>query len=72
MSWRKNGGAPALGDNVQIGWGACILGNITIASGCQIGAGAVVTHSCTNQRSFLCDVPAREIRRQSINEIERT
>lgn len=68
----KMGEAPALGDNVQIGWGACILGNITISSGCQIGACAVVTHSCTRQRSILCGVPAREIRRQRINEIERT
>lgn len=59
----KSGGVPTLGDNVQIGWGACILGNITIADGCQIGAGAVVTHSCARPGTVLCGVPAREIKR---------
>lgn len=37
------GGAPIIGDNVLIGAGAKIIGNIRIGSGAKIGAGCVVT-----------------------------
>ena len=42
--WSKNGpdGAPIVGDNVVIGAGAVILGNIHIGDGAKIGANAVV------------------------------
>ena len=48
--WSKNGpdGAPVIGDDVVIGAGAVILGNIHIGDGARIGANAVV----------LNDVPA--------------
>jgi serine acetyltransferase len=36
------GRAPRLGDGVDIGVGAVIIGDITIGDGCRIGAGAVV------------------------------
>lgn len=39
---------PALGDRVDVGANACLLGPITIGDDAKIGAGAVV----------LCDVPA--------------
>lgn len=39
----KRAGAPVIGDNVYIGPGAIISGNISIANGAVIGAGAVVT-----------------------------
>jgi len=39
--------APQIGDNVDIGAGAKVLGNITIGNNVSIGANAVVT----------CDVP---------------
>lgn len=41
-------GAPVIGNRVDIGCGACILGPVTIGDGAVIGANAVV----------LCDVPA--------------
>lgn len=37
--------APQLGDNIDIGVGASVIGNVTIADGTRIGAGAVVTRS---------------------------
>lgn len=36
-------GAPTIGDNVIIGAGAKIIGNITIGNNCRIGANCVVT-----------------------------
>lgn len=39
----KNAGAPTIGDNVYIGAGAKIIGNITIGNNVRIGAGCVVT-----------------------------
>lgn len=40
-----SGGAPHIGNNVMIGAGAVILGNITIGDNSIIGANAVVTHN---------------------------
>lgn len=39
---RNGRGAPAIKDNVFIGVGACVLGNITIGENSMIGANAVV------------------------------
>ena len=36
-------GAPIIGDNVFIGYGATIIGNVRIANGVKIGANAIVT-----------------------------
>lgn len=42
---RETGGAsPRIGDGVQIGAGAILLGPITIGDGARVGAGAVVLH----------------------------
>jgi len=38
----RSGGAPTIGDGVEIGCGAAILGEISIGDGTKIGAGAVV------------------------------
>lgn len=54
---KKGEGAPKIGDNVLIGVGASIIGNISIPSGVQIGAGAVVTKSC-KENEILVGVPA--------------
>ena len=60
-----NGGspkAPIIGDNVYIGPGAVLFGDITIADGCYIGANAVVNKSCYEPNSILIGVPARVVR----------
>lgn len=59
----NGGGSPVLGDNVYIGPGAKIFGEITIASGIKIGANAVVNKSCMNENAVLVGVPAHEVKR---------
>lgn len=52
--------APVIGDGVEIGAGATILGGITIGSGAKIGAGAVVLHEVPAFATAV-GVPARVI-----------
>jgi serine O-acetyltransferase len=53
--------APIIGNNVYIGTGARILGNITIAHNVVIGANSVVTKSITEQGITVAGVPAKKI-----------
>lgn len=41
----EKAGAPTLGDNVLVGAGARIIGDITIGDNCRIGAGTTITKS---------------------------
>jgi len=49
---------PDLGNHVDIGAGAVVIGSVRIADDCIIGAGAVVTRSFTEAGSVLTGVPA--------------
>lgn len=60
----KTEGCPIIGDNVDIGTGAKILGNIQIANGFKIGAGAVVVKSCLTENATIVGIPAKEIYRK--------
>ena len=53
--------APVIGNRVDIGVGAKIIGGVTIADDVIIGAGAVVTKSCLEPGSILAGVPAKVI-----------
>lgn len=53
-------GAPVIEDDVKIGAGACLLGDIRIGQGALIGANAVVTHDVP-ANAVVAGVPAREI-----------
>lgn len=55
-------GAPFLGDHVDIGVGASIIGNIKVASDVRIGAGAVVVKSCDVRGALLLGVPAKNVK----------
>ena len=60
--------APRIGDNVVIGAGAKLLGDITIGDNVTIGANAVVTSSIPD--NCLCGgVPARILKYKDNNEI---
>jgi len=52
---------PTIGNNVVIGTGAKILGDITIGSHTKIGAGSVVIHSVPDN-STVVGVPGRVVR----------
>lgn len=52
---------PIIGNNVDIGVGASIIGGIEIADDIKIAAGAVVCRSCHHEGVILAGVPAKEI-----------
>ena len=55
---------PTIGDRVDIGCGACILGAVTIGDDCKIGANAVVLTDIP-AGSTAVGMPARVVRRAS-------
>ena len=57
-----NNKAPIIGNNVDIGVGAVILGDIEIANNITIGANAVVTKSFKEEGITIAGVPAKKIR----------
>lgn len=54
--------APVIGDNVDIGAGASVIGDIRIADNVTIGAGAVVNKSCLESNVVLAGVPAKIVK----------
>ncbi|MBS4034556.1 MAG: hypothetical protein KGZ85_08835 [Ignavibacterium sp.] len=61
--------APTIGDNVYIGPGAKLFGDIKIANNCAIGANAVVTKPFENENKVIAGVPAKEISDINIKDI---
>lgn len=59
--------APIIGDNVYIGPGAVLFGEITIADGCYIGANAVVNKSFTEPNSVIVGIPAKTIKTDPVH-----
>ncbi|MBI5546722.1 MAG: serine acetyltransferase [Deltaproteobacteria bacterium] len=57
-------GAPVIEDDVKIGAGACLLGDIRVGHGALIGANAVVTRDVP-ANTVVAGVPAREIGRNA-------
>ncbi len=60
--------APRIGNNVDIGVGAKIIGDIEIADNIIIGANSVVNKSFTEPNVIIAGVPARVIRK--LNDVE--
>lgn len=52
---------PIIGNNVDIGFGAKIIGGIKIADDVKIGAGAIVIKDCLRKGTTLVGVPAHEV-----------
>lgn len=55
-------GVPTLGNNVDIGYGAVIIGDIFIADGVKIGANAVVNKSVKEAGCTVAGVPAKIVK----------
>lgn len=55
---------PVIGDNVDIGFGAVIIGNVEIANDIIIGANAVVNKSFRESGITIAGVPARKVTRK--------
>ena len=53
---------PIIGDNVMVGVGAKIIGNVNIADGIKIAAGAVVVHSFDEPNITIAGVPAKKVK----------
>lgn len=58
----KDCGVPKIGDNVDIGYGAVVIGDITIADSITIGANAVVNRSFLEPGITIAGVPAKRIK----------
>ena len=54
--------APVLGDGVELGVGAKIIGDVYLADGIVVGANSVVTKSCYEKNVVLAGVPAKIIK----------
>lgn len=54
---------PILGNNIDIGFGACIIGDVHLGDGISIGSNAVVIKNCLTENAVLVGVPAKEIRK---------
>lgn len=53
---------PTIGNNVMIGAGAKIIGNVTIADNIKIAAGAVVVNSFNEPGITIGGIPARKLK----------
>ena len=51
--------APNIGDNLDLGVGASILGGIRIASNVTVGANSVVIKDCLDEGNVLIGIPAK-------------
>ena len=52
-------GCPILGNSVELGICAKVIGNIFIADQCKIGANAVVTKTENRKKTVLLGIPAK-------------
>lgn len=58
-------GSPSIGNRVEFGAGAIILGPITIGDDAKIGAGSLVTKD-VGARAIMIGNPARDIRKKAL------
>lgn len=55
----KSSASPRLGDNVRLGFGSIVIGDVELADGVAVAAGAVVVESCLQKNAVLAGVPAK-------------
>ncbi len=62
-----NRAIPTIGDRVDIGCGACVLGNVLVGDDSVIGANAVVLADVP-PRSLAVGIPAKVVKRFEVGE----
>ena len=62
-----SGDAPVIGDDVDIGVGAKIIGGVKLGNRIKIGAGAVVVNSFEEDDITLVGIPARKVKNTNSN-----
>jgi len=55
--------APKIGDNLDMGFGACVIGDVVLGDNTVVGANAVIVKSFPNGSVTLAGVPGTEHRR---------
>lgn len=55
--------APVIGDNLDLGFGACVIGDVALGDNVTIGANAVVVKSFPDGNVTLTGVPGKEQRK---------
>lgn len=55
--------SPIIGNNLDLGIGAKIIGNVKLGNNIRVGANAVVTKSFENDNLILVGLPAHEVKR---------
>lgn len=63
----KDSACPVIGDNVRLGVGAKVIGDITLADNITVAAGAVVVHSFDEEGITIAGVPAKKVQRGESN-----
>lgn len=58
----KTQDVPVLGNNLDIGFGACIIGGVQLADNICIGSNAVVVKDCDREKAVLVGIPAKELK----------
>ncbi len=59
----KNGKSPIIGNNVDIGYGTVIIGDISIANNIVIGANSLVNKSFNEEGVIIAGCPAKIIKK---------
>lgn len=54
---------PVLGNNVRLGYGAMVFGDVTIADDVTVAAGAIVVHSILEPGVTVAGIPAKIVKR---------
>ena len=60
----KDNKCPVIGDNVSLGVGAKVIGDVYIANNVKVAAGAVVCKSCYEEGVTLVGIPARVVNKK--------
>lgn len=56
-----SGGVPTIGNNVYLGSGCKVIGNVKIADDCAVGANAVVVKDILEKGITVAGVPAKKV-----------